>query len=157
VAASLYPTVRDAALSAHAWNFATYQATLPKLASAPVADFANAFQLPIDCIRVLSAGTTGRGQGIRYKVKQRQLHTDADEVILTYISRPDELDFPPFFAMALIAQLAAEFCIPLTDSTSRWEGLQKLADAELRRAKLIDAQEDTPPSVEDFTLLEGRA
>jgi hypothetical protein len=112
--------------------------------------------LPIDCIRVLSAGTTGRGQGIRYEVKQRQLHTDADEVILTYISRPDELDFPPFFAMAL-RPARAEFCIPLTDSTSRWEGLQKLADAELRRAKLIDAQEDTPPSVEDFTLLEGRA
>lgn len=59
--------------------------------------------------------------------------------------------------MALIAQLAAEFCIPLTDSTSRWEILQKLADAQLRRAKLIDAQEDTPPAVEDFSLLEGRA
>jgi hypothetical protein len=156
VAASLYSTVRDAALCAHAWNFATYQTTLPKLAGAPVADFANAFQLPVDCIRVLSAGTAGRGQGIRYKIKQRQLHTDADDVILTYISRPDELDFPPFFDMVLIAQLAAEFCIPLTDSTSRWESLQKLADAELRRAKLIDAQEETPPSVEDFTLLEGR-
>ncbi len=104
VAASLYSTVRDAALSAHPWNFATYQATLPKLASAPVADFANAFQLPVDCIRVLSAGTAGRGQGIRYKIKRRQLHTDADEVILTYISRPDELDFPPFFDMALIAR-----------------------------------------------------
>jgi hypothetical protein len=156
VAASLYPTVRDAVLSAHPWNFATLQMTLPKLAIGPLADFANAFQLPSDCIRVLSAGTGGRGQGIRYKVLQRKIHTDAEEVVLTYIFRPEELDFPPFFDMALIAQLAAEFCIPLTDSTSRWEGLQKLADAELRRARLIDAQEDTPPAVEDFTLIEGR-
>src|SRR5512144_1602637 len=113
VAASLYLTVHDAVLSAHPWKFATFQATLPKLASAPIADFANAFQLPIDCIRVLSAGTAGRGQGISYKIKQRQLHTDADEVILTFISRPDEIDFPPFCDTALIAQLAAEFCIPL--------------------------------------------
>jgi hypothetical protein len=157
VAAGLYSTVRDTVLSAHAWNFATYQTTLPKLASPPIADFSNAYQLPLDCIRVLSAGTSGRGQGIRYRIKQRQLHADEDEVVLTYIGRPDEIDFPPFFDMALIAQLAAEFCIPLTDSTSRWEGLQKVADAELRRAKLIDAQEETPPSIEDFTLLEGRA
>ena len=78
-------------------------------------------------------------------------------MVLTYIARPDELDFPPFFDMALITQLAAEFCIPLTDSTSRWESLQKVADADLRRARLIDAQEETPSSVEDFTLLEGRA
>ncbi len=157
VAASLYPTVRDGLLSAHPWNFATVQVTLPELATAPVADFTNSFQLPSDCIRVLSAGTGGRGQGIRYKIVRRELHADAEEVILTYIARPDELDFPPFFDLALIAQLAAEFCIPLTDSTTRWEGLQKIADVELRRAKLIDAQEDTPPAVEDFTLLEGRS
>lgn len=156
IAASLFPTVRDAVLSAHPWNFATMQATLPRLATAPVADYANAFQLPSDCIRVLSAGTGGRGQGIRYKVMKRQLHTDVDEVILTYIFRPDELDFPAFFDIALIAQLSAEFCIPLTDSTSRWEALQRIAETELRRAKLIDAQEETPPAVEDFTLIEGR-
>jgi len=156
VAACLYPTIRDGLLSAHPWNFATTQTTLPKLTTAPIADFENAFQLPGDCIRVLSAGTNGRGQGITYKVSQRQVHTDVDEVVLTYVSRPDELDFPAFFDMALIAQLAAEFCIPLTDSTARWEGLQKLAEMELRRSKLIDAQEDTPPAIEDFTLLEGR-
>lgn len=156
VAASLYPTVRDSVLSAHPWNFATAQMTLPKLSVPPIADFANAFQLPSDCIRVLSAGTGGRGQGAVYKIVQRRVLTDVDEVVLTYVSRPDELDYPPFFDMALIAQLAAEFCIPLTDSTSRWEMLQKLAEAELRRARLIDAQEDTPPAIEDFSLLEGR-
>jgi hypothetical protein len=156
VAGSLYPTVRDSVLSSHPWNFATTQTSLPKLATPPLADFANAFQLPPDCIRVLSAGTAGRGQGIVYKIAQRRVLTDVDEVVLTYVSRPDELDYPAFFDMALIAQLAAEFCIPLTDSTSRWEALQKLAEAELRRARLIDAQEETPPAVDDFTLLEGR-
>ncbi|MBK8174231.1 MAG: hypothetical protein IPK66_02760 [Rhodospirillales bacterium] len=156
VAASLYPPVRDAVLSAHPWNFAIVQTVLAKLSDVPIADYANAFQLPSECIRVLSAGTGGRGQGIRYRVSRRQLHADEDDVVLTYIYRPDEADFPPFFDIALIAQLAAEFCIPLTDSTSRWDNLQKLAEAELRRAKLIDAQEDTPSAIEDFTLLEGR-
>ena len=33
----------------------------------------------------------------------------------------------------------------------------EVGDADLRRARLIDAQEETPPRIEDFTLLEGRA
>ena len=48
------------------------QVSLPKLATAPIADYDNAFQLPGDCIRVLSAGTGGRGQGIRYKIVHRR-------------------------------------------------------------------------------------
>lgn len=156
IAASLYPTVRDSLLSAHPWNFATFQKRLAMLATAPVADFNSAFQLPVDCIRVLSAGTGGRGSGLTYKIVQRQLLTDVDDVVLTYIFRPIEADFPPFFDMTLIAQLAAEFCIPLTDSTSRWEALRDAAEHEFRRARLIDAQEETPPAVEDFTLIESR-
>ncbi len=49
-----------------------------------------------------------------------------------------ELSFPPFFDQALIARLAAEFCIPLTESEARAVLLDRLANDELRRAKLID-------------------
>jgi hypothetical protein len=156
VAASLYPVVRDALLSAHLWNFATTQREIPKLLTEPIADFSWAFQLPEDCIRVISAGTQGLGRGLVYRISGRQLHTDADSVTLTFISRPDELTFPPFFNVTLIAFLAAEFCIPLTENTSRWQSLRRLAEEEFRRARLIDAQEDTAPRLEDFTLIEGR-
>jgi hypothetical protein len=126
------------------------------LTSPPVADFQYAFQLPVDCIRVLSAGTGGRGSGITYRIIQRQLLTDMESVVLTYIFRPLEADFPPFFDMTLIAHLAAEFCIPLTDSTSRWEALREASEHEFRRARLIDAQEETPGAVDDFALIESR-
>ncbi len=133
VAASLYQTVRDGLLSAHPWSFATDKSTL--VLDQRTGDF----PLPVDCIRVLSVDTGI----IPYRIRGRRVETDApDPITTTYIARPDELDFPPFFDLALIAQLAAEFCIPLTDSTTRWEGLHKIADVELRRAKLIDAQED---------------
>ncbi len=156
VAANLYPIVRDALISAHPWNFALAQKTLAKLAIEPVADFANAFQLPADCLHVLSAGSEGRGRGLEYRISERRLHTNGEFVVLTYLYRPKEKDFPPFFDMALIARLAAEFCIPLTDSTSRWEGLRKIAEEEFRRAKRIDSQEDAAPHFEDFTLIEVR-
>lgn len=156
VAASLYPVVRDAMLSLHPWNFAITREILAKLFETPTSDFSHAFQLPPQCLRVISAGTGNRSRGIDYKIVGRRLYSNADHVILTFVARPNESDFPPFFDMTLIARLAAEFCIPLTDSTSRWEALHELAEKELRRAKLIDSQEDTALQFEDFSLIEER-
>lgn len=156
VAANLYDHVCDALLSAHPWNFATKQKKLALLSSDDVGDFANVFALPADCLRVLSAGPGQRGAGLVYRLLEGRLHANASEVMLTYVFRPDEEEFPPYFRKLLITSLAAEFCIPLTDSTSRWASLNKLAEAEMRSAKLINAQEDTPLGFEDFCLVESR-
>ena len=156
VAANLYPSVRDALLSAYPWSFATAQTPLPRLAAAPAADFAHAFQLPPDFLRALSAGTGGQGRGAVYRITEHRLHSNTPEVVLTYVFRPNESVFPPFFDSALIARLAAEFCIPLTENTSRTELLFKLAEAEMRAARLTDAQQDTPSSFQDFSLISAR-
>lgn len=156
VAANLYPSVRDALLSAHPWNFATGQTTLPRLAAEPVADYAYAFQLPADFLRALSAGLPGRGRGLRYRIAEKRLHADAPDVVLTYVFRPAETDFPPFFDHVLIARLSAEFCIPVTESTTRAQALSQLANQEFDRAKVIDSQQATPTQIEDFTLTEVR-
>ncbi len=157
VAAALYAPNRDALLSSHPWSFATGQVTLPKLAAAPVADFDAAYQLPDDFLRALSAGTGPRGRGVDYRIAERRLHTNAPAVTLTYIFRPDESTFPPFFDQALIARLAAEFCIPLTDSTTRSEALQKLSQDEAKRAKTIDGQQESPTHIETFPLIGVRS
>ncbi|MEO5374723.1 MAG: hypothetical protein H7840_10640 [Alphaproteobacteria bacterium] len=157
IAANLYPSTRDALISSHPWSFATGQATLARLVAEPVADFAYAFQLPTDFLRVVSAGESGRGRGVVYRIVETRLHTDADAVALTYVFRPDERTFPPFFDQALITLLAAEFCLPLTESTSRAEFLIKLAEDEFRRAKLIDGQQGAPRAIEDFPLVQVRS
>lgn len=157
VAASLYGPIRDALLSAYPWSFAKGQMGLARLIVEPIADYAYAYQLPSDFLRALSAGVGGRGRGIDYRLAERRLHTDASEVTLTYIFRPDESTFPPFFDQALINRLAAEFCIPLTDSTSRAETLHKLAEKEVQRAKSIDGQQESSTHIEDFSLIEARS
>ena len=156
VAANLFGHVRDAMLSAHPWSFATGQATLARLSAQPVADYAYAYQLPADFLRALSVGTGGRGRGADYRIAEKRLHTDMSEIVLTYIFRPVEEEFPPFFDQALIARLSAEFCIPLTESTSRFETLNKMAKIEFGHVKTIDAQQDTPGRIEDFTLVNVR-
>jgi hypothetical protein len=156
VAKTLYDIIRDTLFGVHPWSFATAHAELALLPAAPLTDFDYAFELPVDFIKALSVGDKERSRGVVYQIIGNELHTNYEEVILAYIRRADEAIFPTYFLSALINRLAAEFCLPITENTSRSELLFKLADTELRLAKLIDSQQDTPPRVEDFTLIEAR-
>lgn len=157
IAGLLYEPARDAVLSNYAWSFATKQIALTRLEGTPVADFQYAYQLPNDFLRALSAGNGGRGRGLRFRIYRDTLQTDAEEVVLTYIYRADEEECPAYFDTVVIARLAAEFCIPLTENTSRADVIIKLADQEFARARQIDAQQDTPNRIEDFSLIEVRS
>ena len=156
VAANLYPATRDALITAHPWSFATAQVPLARLSAVPNADFRHAYALPPGFLRALSAGDGNFGRGLTYRIHESRLHTDADSVTLTCIFRPDEAAFPAFFASALVARLAAEFCLPLTESASRAEMLFRLAETELRQARQIDSQQATPRAIEGFPLVDVR-
>ncbi len=156
VCRTLYPGLRDTLLTAHPWSFATAQAGLPRLAALPVADFRHAFQLPDGFLRALSAGRGPRGRGLEYRIAENRLHANAGEVVLTYIHRMPESEFPAFFQHALTARLAAEFCLPITESISRAEALMRIAEGAFQQAKQIDSQQDAPPRIEDFALFEAR-
>ena len=157
VALHLYDGCRDALLSSYPWRFATAQKKLTRLADEPFADFEHAYLLPLDFLRAISAGTGRRGQGVIYRIHENQLRTNAKEVVLTYIFRTEEENFPPFFTALLIDKLACEFCLPLTESSSRAEYLSKNAEAAFQKAKLIDAQQDIPAALSDFPLISVRS
>ena len=156
IAGALYAPIRDALLSSYSWSFATGQVALTQLETPPVADFAYAYQLPTDFLRALSAGAGGRGRGLRFRITTNALHTDGDQVLLTYIFQPPEETFPAYFDQVLIARLAAEFTIPVTENTSRAEAMFRPAELEFERARQVDAQQDTPGRIEDFSLIDAR-
>jgi hypothetical protein len=155
VADSLYPIVRDGLLSAHPWSFTIAQQSLGPPATPLSLDYPFAFDLPTECLRVLAAGAGGRGRGLAYRIHGNQLLTGSPEVMLSYQRRTPEALFPPFFVAALVARLAAELCLPLTESSTRADRLHEIAAAELRLARLIDSQQSTPRRVEDLTLIEA--
>jgi hypothetical protein len=157
IANALFGPVTDGLLSAYGWSFATGQVQLAQLETPPLADYNYAYQLPNDFLRALSAGTGTRGRGLNFRIYRNNLHTNASDVILTYIFKPEEESFPPYFDQALIARLAAEFTIPVTENTSRAEAMFRLAEAEFRHARQIDAQQDTPGRIEDFSLINARS
>jgi hypothetical protein len=156
IAGLLYAPIRDAVLSSFPWNFATRQAQLTRLSTPPLADYHYAYQLPNDFLRALSSGYGGHGRGINYRLSKNELQSDSSEILLTYIFRPDESTFPPFFNSLLITRLASEFCLPLTENVTRAEALAKQADTEFIRARQIDSQQDSPNRLENFTLIDAR-
>jgi hypothetical protein len=156
IAAAIYAPARDALLSSYAWGFATGQVALSRLDTPPLADYQYAYALPLDFLRAISVGAGTKGRGVPYRIARRQLHANVDPVLLSYIFRPDESEFPPYFDMALIVRLAAELTIPLTENTSRAESLYRLAEKEFEKARQIDAQQDTPSRIDDFSLINAR-
>ena len=156
VCAQLYEPTVESLLAAYPWRFALVKTELARLVMTPTADYQYAYQLPNDCVRVLSAGNGGKSQGVEYKIVHRTLQTNADKVVISYIARPEEDTFPPFFSNALIAKLAAELCLPLTESTSRTDYMYQRAEEEFKTAKLTDSQQDIPSCFQDFSLIEVR-
>jgi len=156
VCTQLYEPTVESLLAAYPWRFALDKAILARLISKPTADYQYAYQLPADCVRVLSAGNGIKSQGIKYKIVGNTLHTNAEKVVISYIARPDETTFPPFFTNALIARLAAELCLPLTESTTRTDYMYQRAEEEFKIAKLTDSQQDVPACFQDFSLIEVR-
>jgi len=158
IAGGLYPSVRDTLLSAHPWSFATLQVALPQLVTAPVADYAHAYQLPADFLRAISVGGTSRsGRGADYRIYGDHLHTNANPATLSYIYRvPEGPGVPPYFDDVLVAKLTAAFCRPLVESVSESEVLKKHAERALSRARLIDSQQQSPVALAGFALIEAR-
>jgi hypothetical protein len=152
----LYPITRDALLAAHPWSFTLAQAELTPDASPPIADFAHAFALPEDHLRTISVGSRGRSRGLAYRVQGGRILCDAEAITLAYQRRGAEEEMPAFFVPLLVARLAAELCVPLTENGGRAIELFRLAEAELRLARLIDSQQATPQRFDDFTLIGAR-
>lgn len=156
VASNLYSLVKDGLISSYPWSFASAQKKLPKLLNKPIADYANSYLLPNDCLRIISAGSGRRSQGIEYRICENMLCTNSPEVIITYIFRAKEDIFPAFFVDALTTKLAAEFSIALTEDINKSNFFLKRAEEEIKNARLIDAQQKTIRNFEDFTLVEAR-
>ncbi len=152
-AAALYPTLRDALLAGHAWRFATATASLRATGETPPDGFARTFALPADFLNALALND---GRGGDWRIAGDRLHAEAGEARLSYLFRPAEAAFPPWFDDALAAALAAAFCLPVTENGARAETLARLAEAALRRARRADALQGPAPALEGFPLVEAR-
>lgn len=137
----LYEIIRDTVLRDNAWNFATRRRALARSTSSPEWGYSYKYQLPSDCLRVISID----GVDASYKVEGRFLVTDEEAINLLYIARiTDPNEYTASFMDAFATRLAAELSYLITQSNSAAEQLTAQYDRKLAEAKVLDSKEDTP-------------
>lgn len=163
-----YEHIRDAELRRHVWSFAKTRTTLAKLGTDPDFGYACQYQLPADCLRILSIGESASGlypdefrdsiDRRDYVIEGRRLLTDYSSPLkVRYIQRvTDPTQFDPAFVEAFSARLAYELATPLQDSTSRKEMAWADYKQALREAVRANAIELPAEVVSDDTWLAAR-
>ena len=135
VASNLYETVVESCLTDHQWLFATKRVPLSKLSASPIdQNYQYGYQLPADLMRIC---TVNEGSD-DFTIGGDVLFSNTDELVLTYIYRPDERFFPPYFTEYLKLEFAAQASIPISDSSTLRETFIKWSDLALKKARLKD-------------------
>lgn len=154
VAAALYETTVMSALSEHRWNFAVQIVQASKLATAPVAGYANAYRLPAGLIEL----ETTNPAHIQYELYgPAELHTGYDGPL--YIQgkfRPDESDWPPYFQEYIEVRLAQKFALPITSDSAIISVMSTMVEEAQKRAKSADSRQRKGVGLKRFPLTDVR-
>lgn len=141
---AIYEDIARAALTSTRWRFATNQAQLSRLESAPTSRFDSAYQLPNDLI-MLSAVTVV-DEPILYDTYGDKVFCDANEndiVVADYIYRADEANWPPYFTIAVELQVAAMLAISVARDSQLASLMEQKGELQMSRARRLDSQQQT--------------
>lgn len=136
-----YPKIRDELLRSHPWNFAIKRVLLAPLTTTPAFGFSKMFQVPVDCLRVLTTDCPPES----WEREGDKIVSDLDSIGIKYVARivtPGSFD--ACFCEVLATLLAADVCFALTQSTSLKDSLDKQAEKKLRTSRSFDGQEGGP-------------
>ena len=139
-----YPLARDAALRAYPWNCAVARAQLAALASAPLYGFTAAYQLPVNCLRVLDVDGDP-SPGLRWRVEGNTLLADTTGALsIRYVRAiEDPARFDALLVQSSAARLAAVICFAVTGKDGLTERLLRVAAGAELEARRIDAREQS--------------
>ena len=136
-----YPSVRDALLRSHPWNFAMAYSQLAEVTPKPgdVFDYERVFQLPSDCLRVIS---TNLPVDVRWEeIENGRIAADTAEIYVKFVRKiSDVTKFDANFVEVLALALAADIAYSLTQSTAQREEARESLRKELATARSYDAQ-----------------
>ena len=138
VVKGLYYIAKERALSTYFWKFATRQLEIAETINEDpdlLVDYDHVYNEPPNCIRIVNV----RGN-TRYERAQGQIYTNqTPPIVVEYIEDVDESSFPPHFVHAFVLELSYQFCMALSEDTSRTAMFERQAFAAWREARHIEA------------------
>jgi hypothetical protein len=144
VADAIYEDIARSSLTNTRWRFATNQAVLNRLSTAPTGRWDAAYQMPSGTL-MLNAITVEE-QAIEYDTYGDKVYCDAvstDEVIADYIFRAEEVDWPPYFTLAVEFAVASVFAISLARDAQLGTAMENRAERQFIKARRLDSQQQT--------------
>ncbi len=162
-ASALYEITFDELLASHPWKFALksaglgiYDNPVPQITPTPLLEGDVVWALPNDYLRLVSVIDALRKVAVNYKVVGDYIHATSGSLHAYYIGTVSAQNLPSFFKALLINKLAAEFCLPVTESSSRADSLLKLFEKQFNKARTLDDRSDSPQRFDSFSLIDAR-
>lgn len=144
VANQLYEPCVKAMLGSRRWGFANTTQQLSRKTGTPVAAWDAEYELPSDLL--LIRRITVDDAPIRYERFASTIRCNAgvdDVVVMTYVRRVAEAEFPSFFTGALEIELAARFVLPISGSETLMAFWMREARKAWAEARSAGSQEQT--------------
>ena len=167
---SLYPNIRDQALSIYTWSFAFKKVQLARLTSTPTNEYKYEYQLPSDRLAapraVYDSGSVGANVVANYKIMGSKLLTNNETVYIDYLYSVSESDMPVWFVQLLKYLMAWHLSVPVTDQVDKAQYWQSVAIGSpgengrggyMRTAMNIDGQNQPVNGIKDFSLIAVRS
>jgi hypothetical protein len=148
----VYAHARDSELRAHPWSFARKRAQLAASSTAPAFEYARAFDLPSDFLRLLpNNGRLGQVVQDDLQIESGQILTnDGAPLNIIYIARiTDPNTFDQGFIDLLVARVAFDLCEKITQSTNKFEVMNlqyQEAKATARRVNAFERPAQEAPA-----------
>jgi hypothetical protein len=158
ICALTYGRTRDALLAGDPWRFTLRKARLARLSVAPIGEWPYAHQLPAELLtlRALFASAGSTAPLLDYERFEGQVLSRHLDLWADYQVQIPESAWPPVFAQGFVQQLAANLAMPVTDRANVAEYWEAKAGRTLARARVVDAQQQPPQEITDWSLIAVR-
>jgi len=163
-----YPEIRDGIISAYAWECMKVRKELTRAAEAP-GGYQYAFVMPSDLLGGPSGIFPSADDTIgtnAFEVRRNRIVSNLPRAWIEYQARRTEAEWPAWFAELVMAAVAAEMALMVTDQQSvkdHWEAKAFGTPSENRvgglmgQAMTLDAQNSgNNPGIVSTALLEAR-
>jgi hypothetical protein len=152
---TLYEDVRNAVFREHPFNCILGRKALVELSTTPAFGFAHQYQLPTDCVRVLTLNDDQHPlvrNGIAYPVSEqrrfnvegRLLLTDEGEANIRYVKKvEDPNQYDSLLLDAIASRLAAEIAFPITRNANLVTAMWNTYFNKFGIARSVDGMEGT--------------
>ena len=146
-----YETPKKDLLAIYRWTFNQNETFAARLNSDSLAIYKYLYELPLDCLRVMSVKEDGISQP--YTWRNGKINTDAENPVITYCADVKEDIMPSYFVTVLIDRLARDLIIPVTGKHDEYRTFDAIYQSTLTTAKNIDAQSKTASRIKFFPAL----